>query len=311
MELDLDNFNVLPHPDYRSGIAALIGRANVGKSTLLNHILQEKVSIISPVAQTTRNVIRGIWSEERGQLVFLDTPGIHKAKYELGKVMNRTARSSMSGADLSLLILDASTRPREEDEGWMRRIIPTQTPCIIALNKCDEEASFEDDYREMWEAVSAEKGIEHVCPWFSISALTGDGVPALLDCLFTSVPIGPPLFPEEMLTDFPKKLNIADIIREKLFANLKDELPHAIAVVVDSMDETDERISIECEIYVNKPSQKGIVIGNKGRLLKKVERQARDELAGIYEKTVVLRLWVKVEKDWAKNHWILKKLGHA
>ena len=225
--------------------------------------------------------------------------------------MNRTARSSMSSADLSVLVLDASRRPREEDEGWMRRLIPVQAPCVVVLNKNDSEERHDEAYRALWDDVSREKDVVHRCPWFSISAASGDGVDDLIACLMESLPIGPPLFPEEMLTDFPRKLNIADVIREKLFEELHDELPHAIAVVVEKLEEEEDRLRIECDIYVNKSSQKGIVIGNKGRLLKKIQRSARDELAEMYETQVVLTLWVKVQKDWAKNHWILKKLGHT
>jgi GTP-binding protein Era len=295
----------------RSGIVSLVGRANVGKSTLMNCLLGEKVSIMSPIAQTTRNLIRGIHTDERGQVVFLDTPGVHQAKYDLGKLMNKTARGSIDGSDAILLVLDASTPPRQEDEGWMRRLLFEEAPVIMVLNKNDLKDQNGRLYKERWKAIMAEKEQTKEVTWRKISALNGQGTEALLDCLLEIMPEGPLLFPEDILSDFPKKLSIADLIREKLFSVLKEELPHAVAVLVKRLDEDDTTMDIEADIYVNKTSQKGIVIGAKGRQLKKVTHEAEKELSDIYEKKVTLRLWVKVEKNWSSNFWVLKKLGYA
>ena len=295
----------------RAGIVAIVGRTNVGKSTLVNHLLGEKVSIVSDTVQTTRNLIRAILTEPRGQLVFLDTPGVHKAQGELGKNLNKAARSAVQGVDAILLVLDASTPPELEDDGWLRRVAREDVPCVFALNKSDRKPDRSARYKELWEEIKAEKESAQQPVWASVSALKGDGMAALLDTLFVTVPEGPPLFPDDILTDYPRKLNIADVIREKLFHRLHEELPHAVAVWVEEIDEREKKWVVEASIYVERHSQKGIVIGEKGRLLKWVREQAEKELYEMYGVRFQLKLWVKVEKNWRKNFWILKKLGYA
>jgi GTP-binding protein Era len=295
----------------RAGIIAIVGRTNVGKSTLVNHLLGEKVSIVSDTVQTTRNLIRAILTEPRGQLVFLDTPGVHKAQGELGKNLNKAARSAVQGVDAILLVLDASAAPELEDDGWFRRIAREEAPCVFALNKTDRKPDRSDAYRKLWEEIRTEKESPQQPVWASVSALKGDGMTGLLDTLFTVVPEGPPLFPDDILTDYPRKLNIADVIREKLFHRLHEELPHAVAVWVEEIDEREKKWVVEASIYVERHSQKGIVIGEKGRLLKWVREQAEKELYEMYGVRFQLKLWVKVEKNWRKNFWILKKLGYA
>ncbi|HMP73997.1 MAG TPA: GTPase Era [Kiritimatiellia bacterium] len=299
---------VVPH----AGIVAVIGRANVGKSSLINQILGEKLSIVSPVAQTTRTLIRGIHTEARGQLVLLDTPGMHKAQGDLGRIMNRAARASISGCDAALLVLDGSAPPREEDEGWIKKLLRDQLPVVIALNKTDLGDQHHQTYRDLWDRLAAQNDTPPPpVLWFPLSAQTGDGLPALLDQLFQWLPAGPLLFPEDILSDYPRKLNISDIIREKLFAVVYDELPHELAVWVDSLHEDETSLAIAAEIIVNKHSQKGIVIGEKGRLLRRVRRNAIRELEALYEKSVTLDLHVRVEKNWSKNFWLLKKYGYV
>ena len=295
----------------RSGVISIVGRTNVGKSTLVNHLLGEKVSIVSDKVQTTRNVIRAILTEPRGQIVFLDTPGVHKAQGELGKHLNKEARSAVQGADAVLLVVDASGRPELEDDGWFRRIARLEVPCILVLNKCDLQTDFADAYRQLWRDIRLEKQCSMEPAWISASALRGDGMAPLLDALFACLPPGPPLFPEDILTDYPRKLNMADVIREKLFERLHSELPHAIAVWIETIDEQENRWTVEATIYVERHSQKGIVIGEKGRLLKRVRAAAEKELHEMYGVRFKLRLWVKVEKDWRKNYWMRRKLGYA
>ncbi len=295
----------------RAGIVAIVGRTNVGKSTLVNHLLGEKVSIVSDTVQTTRNLIRAILTEPRGQIVFLDTPGVHKAQGELGRNLNKAARSAVQGVDAILLVLDASTKPELEDDGWLRRLAREDVPCVFALNKIDRKPDRSDEYRKLWEEIRTEKESVLQPVWTSVSALKGDGMTGLLDTLFGNVPEGPPLFPDDILTDYPRKLNIADVIREKLFHRLHEELPHAVAVWVEEIDEQENKWVVDASIYVERHSQKGIVIGEKGRLLKWVREQAEKELYEMYGVRFKLKLWVKVEKNWRKNFWILKKLGYA
>lgn len=298
-------------PTGRSGIVAVVGRANTGKSTLVNAILEEKISIVSPVAQTTRNVIRGVLTEPRGQIVFLDTPGIHRAESELGKIMNRSARASTDGTDIILMIFDASRPPRDEDGGWLRRALFENIPVVAVLNKTDQPEDCSGRYLELWRELEREKNVQKEITWLRTSALENTGVRELVDYLFEKLPEGPLLFPEDVLTDFPRKLAVADLIREKLFFRLRDELPHAVAVVVDTLDEAEDGTwNIKCTIYVNRHSQKVIVIGEKGRLLRSVRLSSQKEIKAIYDHPAKLELWVKVEPNWSKNFWLLKKLGY-
>ncbi len=301
----------LPKQEYgRCGIIPVVGRANVGKSTLLNRIAEEKVSIVSAVPQTTRNIVRVVVSEDRGQLVFLDTPGVHKAMRELNHLMNRMARNTLAGSDLILLVLDASLPPREEDEGWMRRICREPARPVFVLNKTDLPASHESAYRELWQSVAEEKQSEQVPVWYRAAAGTGTGVQELIDGLFGMMPESPFLFSREVLTDFPRKLAIADLVREKLFRELHDEIPHSLAVEVHTLAEKENGWEVALDIIVKRSGQKGIVIGRKGRLLKKIKHQAERELEEIYEVPVSLIVWVKVDPKWDRNHWILKRLGY-
>jgi GTP-binding protein Era len=295
----------------RCGVVAIVGRTNTGKSTLINRILDEKVSIVSPVVQTTRNLVRGIYTDDRGQLVFLDTPGLHKAQGHLGRIMNRKARAALEGADVHLLVFDASARPHEEDEGWIRRLLREEAACVVVLNKTDLGARHTDDYRRAWDRIAGENNAARPATWRPASALTGEGVPDVVEHLLQTVPVGPLLFPEDLLTDFPRRLNMADLIREQYLGVLRQELPHAIAVWIEDIEEGDQGWMVRGFVYVRKHSQKGIVIGKKGRLLRSVRRAAEAELTEMYQRPVTLDLRVKVEKDWDRNFWFLKRLGYV
>lgn len=295
----------------RAGIVAIVGRTNVGKSTLVNHLLGEKVSIVSDTVQTTRNLIRAILTEPRGQIVFLDTPGVHRAQGELGRNLNKTARSAVEGVDVILLVMDSAITPELEDDGWFRRIAREKIPSVFALNKNDRHPDRSAQYKALWEDIKAEKRSDQQPIWASVSALQGAGMARLLDTLFKAMPEGPPLFPEDILTDYPRKLNIADVIREKLFLRLYHEIPHAVAVWVEDIEEQENKWMVDASIYVERHSQKGIVIGEKGRMLKWVREQAEKDLYEMYGVRIKLKLWVKVEQNWRKNFWMLKKLGYA
>ncbi len=289
------------------GMVAIVGRANVGKSSLLNAMIDEKVSIVSKVCQTTRNLIRVIHTEPRGQIVFLDTPGLHKAQSELGKLMNRTARAAPEGTDLMLLVFDAGSQPREEDRGWMTHSAKTQQQVVVAFNKIDQPRDYSPAYVKLWHETVAQSSFPES---LRVSALSGDGVTALRERLLSSLPRGPLLFPEEVLSDYPRKLAAADVIREKYFLRLQEELPHAIAVEVDEIMETEDCIKVNANIFVDRESQKGIVIGHKGRLLRYVKRSSIKELSSIWERPVTLEIRIKTEKNWRRNYWLLKRLGY-
>ena len=295
----------------RAGMIAIVGRANVGKSTLLNRLLGEKVSIVSPVAQTTRRMVRGMLNEPRGQLVFMDTPGVHQASYDLGRVMNRTARAAVEGVDVVLLVLDGSTAPRAEDEGWMRRLLFHEAPIVAVLNKCDQGTDQVVAYRQRWALVAKEKSSPKQAEWLRVSAVTGEGVEELVTQLFGLVPVGAELFPDNILTDYPRKLAMADVVREKYFHELRAELPHTLAVEIEEIVEKPEGWLVKGAILVEKSSQKPILLGAKGRMFKRVLAAAEQDLAEMYGVPVKLELWIRVEKNWQKNYWILKRLGYV
>lgn len=299
-----------PETTLHSGIIAVVGAANAGKSTLINRLAQEPVSIVSPVAQTTRNTIRMILTEERGQMVWLDTPGVHKAQSPLGKRMNQVARQAVDGADVVLLLIDCSESPKMETEGWMRRLLFAEEKVVIGLNKTDRPEARPEAYRELWKKLEMEKDHPREVVWHTLSGLQGQGVDELVDLLFTYLPPGPFLFPEEMLTDFPKKLALADVIREAYFMELKQELPHAIAVRIDEIDES-AGWKIKASLFVDRNSQKGIVIGHKGRLMKKVQTVSARKISEMYDvRPVQIRLWVKVEPKWNQNYFLMRELGY-
>jgi len=296
----------------RCGMVAVVGAANAGKSSLINRLMGEKISIVSPVAQTTRNQIRAIHTEERGQVVFLDTPGVHQAKKPLNQQMNKMARASIEGVDVLMLVVDRSEKPALEVDGWIRKVLKEDgVPAILVMNKCDREDRASEALKTLWAQLQEEKGKERPLTWVTVSAETGKGCDALLEDLFQRMPPGPLLFPEDMASDFPRKLVMADIIREKFFHRLHQELPHSVAVWIEHLNETEKEWKVSAVVYVRAQSQKGIVIGKKGRLIKAVKGEAATDIAEAYGQRIRLELNVKVEKDWDKNFWMLKKLGYV
>ena len=293
----------------KAAIVGIVGRTNAGKSTLVNALVGEKVSIVSPVEQTTRNSVRGIVSDSRGQLVLIDTPGLHKAVGPLGHLLNGMARASSAGTDILCVVFDASHAPQMEDEGWMARVARERPgKCVFILNQCDKSPFFETMYRDSWAAAVRDSGVAPV--WIRISALTGDGLPALSDLLFSLAEVGPALFDDDIVTDYPRKLAIADVVREKLLARLFQEVPHEIGVVVKEIVEKANEWDVAVTIYVNKPSQKGMVIGAGGKTLKYARKAAEPELSEMFGVKVRLELWVKVEQNWMKNGRLLTEMGY-
>lgn len=293
-------------------VIGIVGRANTGKSTLLNRIVGEKVSIVSPVKQTTRNMIRAILTEKNSQLVFLDTPGLHKAVGNLGTLLNRAARSAAAGVDVLMIVFDGAEKPRVEDHGWMRKALKAEQQVIFVLNKNDKAGFNPDPFLALFDKIKAEVGSEKQMRWIQTSANTKNGTEKLVEHLFsTAVPTEEFLFPADIITDYPRKLALADIIREKFIKKLHDEIPHELGVYIEHLNETPGAWNVAVIVYVNRPSQKGIVIGTKGTTLKMVRQKAERELSDTFEVKVKLDLWVKVEKNWFKNSRLLKQMGYT
>ncbi len=297
-------------------MVTLVGRANTGKSSLLNALLGEKVSVVSPVAQTTRRPVRGILTQDGYQIVFLDTPGIRRATHSLSSMLNRTARGLVTGADAVLLLLDASVAPYDEDLGWMKKLAGEIEPIFAVLNKTDlglRRAAYESAWTEILQTIRARNPDFTPPPlrWFETSAATGDGLPELLAALRDALPEAPPLFPPDMLTDDPRPFFIADVIRAQINQRLTKELPHAIAVAVDSIEDADTSVQVAATIYVEKNSQRPIVIGQRAKMIRDIRHAAQKDLAAIFDKPHKLELWVKVEPNWSRNYWLLKKFGYV
>ena len=280
---------------------------------MVNALVGEKVSIVSPVEQTTRNTIRGIVADPRGQLVLLDTPGLHKAVGELGRILNRMARRSAAGTDVTCVVFDASQEPQLEDVGWMQRVVRERIGKVVfALNKCDRSPFFESMFRDAWAeaAAASQDGPAPEPTWVLCSASTPGGAAQVADALFGMAEEGEKLFDDEMVTDYPRKLTIADVIREKYLAKMHQEVPHELGVVVKDVKDEGSRWSVAAEVLVNRPSQKPIVIGRGAETVKYVRKCAERELKDIFGVKVALELWVRVEPGWMKNRRLLAEMGY-
>ena len=292
----------------RVATAGVVGRTNAGKSTLVNSLVGEKVSIVSPVEQTTRNTIRGRVAEERGQLVLLDTPGLHKAVGNLGRILNRMARRSSAGVDILCVVFDAAQEPQLEDSGWMQRVAKEKPEKVVfVLNKADMKPFFETMFRDAWREAGGE---EDAVKWVKAVSTLQDGVKDVLDALFGFAEEGEKLFDDDIVTDYPRKLTIADSIREKFLRRLHQELPHELGIVVKKIDESSGRWDAKVDILVNRASQKPIVIGKGAETIKAVRLSAERDLKEIFGVKVALDMWVKVEPDWMKNERLLTEMGY-
>ena len=293
-------------------VVGVVGRTNAGKSTLVNALVGEKVSIVSPVEQTTRNTIRGIVADPRGQLVLLDTPGLHKAVGGLGKILNRMARRSAAGTDITCVVFDASQEPQMEDVGWMQRVAREQhEKAVFVLNKADRSPFFEEAFKEAWE--ETRRGMPPPLPnpvWVKSISTTEGGAKNVLDALFGLAEEGEKLFDDDIVTDYPRKLAIADVIREKYLARMHQEVPHEMGVLVKSIRDEGGRWRVDAEVLVNRASQKPIVIGRGAETVKYVRTCAERELSSVFGVKVSLELWVRVEPNWMKNERLLAEMGY-
>ena len=288
----------------RSGFCAVVGRPNVGKSTLVNQMVGTKVAITSSRPQTTRNAIRGVVTGEDFQLVLIDTPGLHKPQNELGNRLNKLVHGTLGEVDVVLFVIDATAPIGPGDRMIADRLIESEADVVVAVNKVDK-ASKPEVVRQLVEA--AEWPFPEVYP---VSALTGDGVPELLEGLVGRLEEGPAYYPEGMVTDQPESQIVAEIVREKFLDRLREELPHSLAVRVEEMTQREDGlIDIDADVIVERRSQKGIVIGKGGEMLRTAGTEARKELEVILGERVNLMLQVVVEKDWQRRPQLLDRLG--
>jgi len=293
---------------HRSGFVALVGKPNVGKSTLVNLWMGTKVAAVSPKPQTTRTRLLGILTREDAQVAFMDTPGIHLPHNRLGELMVEQARSAVPDADLALFMVELTTPPNRSDEEVAALIADNvNKPALLVMNKVD--AVTPDELAERREAY---RRLGQFDGEYTISALTGAGTDELLDRIISILPEGPRYFPEDQLTDQPDRFFVAEVIREKALDRLEQEVPHAVAVVVNSFVEREDGVlAIEADILVERESQKGIVIGKGGTMLKAIGSDARADLERFYGCRVYLGLWVKVRRDWRQSLHYLRDLGYA
>lgn len=298
----------------KSGMAAIVGRPNVGKSTLLNCLLGEKVSIVSDVPQTTRRQIRGIYTDHRGQIVFIDTPGLHSGRDKLDKYMSRASTGSIDGTDVVIHLVDASEKTGPEERQVVGRLDACGKPIIVGLNKVDvTKGKFVPEYIKLWEDLRGMPVTEMKdMTLLPLSALKGTNVKKLVDLLFELMPAGPLLYPEDVLTDFPKRMAMADLVREKLFLLMREEVPHSIAVIIESVrPKRGKVLQIRAAILVERESQKEIVIGRGGAVLKQAGSQARRDLEELVGQKVFLELFVKTKPDWRDDYSALEEMGYV
>jgi GTP-binding protein Era len=291
--------------EFRSGFVALVGRPNAGKSTLMNHMVGQKVAIMSDKPQTTRNKIMGIVNGENSQTIFIDTPGIHKPRHRLGEIMVRAAESTLSEVDVVVWVVDCTQKMGSGDEFVAERLKKAQTPVILALNKIDLM-----DKRELLPLLESYSQLRDFAAVIPISAKTGENVDGFSSEISKRLPRGPMYFPEDMVTDQPERLIMAELIREKALEMTREEIPHAIGV---EMEEITPRpngdIYARAVIYVERDSQKGIVIGKKGAMLKEIGKKGREDIEALLGNKVFLELWVKVKKDWRNSNRAIQQIA--
>ncbi len=291
---------------YRSGFVSIVGRPNVGKSTLMNRIIGEKIAITSPKPQTTRGRIQTVYHDERGQIIFLDTPGIHKAKNKLGVYMVEQAQESIGDADLVLWLVEPQETVGRGEEHIASVLKKSDVPVILVMNKVDRIRK-----DELLLCIDAYKDVMDFSEIVPLSAKTGENIDDLINTVFNMLPEGPMYYDEDTLTDQPVREIAAELIREKALHLLSDEIPHGIAVVIDSFKKRGDRelYDVEATIVCEKDSHKGIIIGKKGAMLKQIGSRARPDIEKLVDSKVNLKLWVKVRKDWRDNESKLKDFG--
>ncbi|ELK4157628.1 GTPase Era [Staphylococcus pseudintermedius] len=293
--------------EYKSGFVTIIGRPNVGKSTFVNRVIGHKIAIMSDKAQTTRNKIQGVMTQQDAQIVFLDTPGIHKPKHKLGDYMMKVAKNTLSEIDAVMFMVNVNEEIGRGDEYIMEMLKTVKTPVFLVLNKID--LVHPDALIPRIEQYQRYMDFAEIIP---ISALEGHNVDHFINVLKSYLPEGPQYYPDGQISDHPEQFVVSELIREKILQTTSEEIPHAIGVNVERMtQESEDRVHIEAVIYVERDSQKGIVIGKGGKKLKEVGKRARLDIEHLLGSKVYLDLWVKVQKDWRNKSSFIKQMGYV
>ncbi len=291
--------------NYKAGFVSIIGRPNVGKSTLMNHIIGQKIAITSSKPQTTRNRIQTVYTCDDGQIVFVDTPGIHKAKNKLGDYMVNTAYGSMNGVDVLLWLVEPTTYIGAGEKSILEQIKKTKLPTILVINKIDTVKKAE--ILPVIDTYSKEYDFEQLIP---VSAKKGEGISELVNNIMKYLPYGQPFYDEDTITDQPERQIVAEMIREKVLRSMGDEIPHGVAVAIDSMKYEGKMCNIDATIICERDSHKGMIIGKHGSKLKEIGSLARVDIEDMLDCKVFLQLWVKVKKDWRDSDFLLKNFGY-
>ncbi len=291
--------------DFKSGFIAVAGRTNVGKSTLLNALVGQKLSIVSDKPQTTRNIIRLVRTSERSQMVFLDAPGFHKPKNKLGTFMTDVADSSLNDVDVVLFLVEEDISIGPGDRRILERLKNAQTPVILVINKIDKVKR--EEILKKIEMYSQYEWIDEIVP---VSAYKGINIDTLVEVIEKYLPVGPRFFPDDVVTDRTEKFFTAEILREKILRLLNDEIPHGIAVEITKMSERGNILDVDAEIYCEKKSHKAIIIGKNGEMLKRIATKARLDIEELTDMKVNLNVWVKVKSDWRERDYDLKEFGY-
>lgn len=291
--------------NYKAGFVSIIGRPNVGKSTLMNHIIGQKIAITSSKPQTTRNRIQTVYTCDDGQIVFVDTPGIHKAKNKLGDYMVNTAYGSMNGVDVLLWLVEPTTYIGAGEKSILEQIKKAKLPTILVINKIDTVKKAE--ILPVIDTYSKEYDFEQIIP---VSAKKGEGISELVNNIMKYLPYGQPFYDEDTITDQPERQIVAEMIREKVLRSMGDEIPHGVAVAIDSLKYEGKMCNIDATIICERDSHKGMIIGKHGSKLKEIGSLARVDIEDMLDCKVFLQLWVKVKKDWRDSDFLLKNFGY-
>jgi GTP-binding protein Era len=302
------SFSTIPTPPegFRSGFVGIVGRPNVGKSTLMNALIGQKVAITSPVAQTTRNRLRGILSTDQAQIIFVDTPGIHKPHHELGKILVKNARMAIDSVDVTLFVVDGAVAAGRGDQFIADLLAKSRVPVILGLNKIDQQGDDAEAVEASYQAMAEARG----WPIMKFSALTEANLDSLLQGLIDHLEPGPYYYPPDLVTDQPERFIMGELIREQILAHTREEVPHSVAIAIDRVEEDSRITRILATIHVERDSQKGILIGKKGSMLKTIGTAAREQIQKLVMGQVYLELFVKVVPKWRQSRGRLEDFGY-